>query len=146
MANIKDVLDDLIQREPGEIASIAVQMLGELQDKFAEICPDDNGFGIIAALLCTGAGTDDVLTPTESALVSGVLEALDVEMTDDEIAELIRETNTDESYELVGNVFRLLSSDEQTSFITFYACMFAIDQEYSDEELEMLQTMFEQAD
>ncbi len=146
MTSVKQVLDDLIQREPGEIASIAVQMLGELEGKFAEICPDDDGFGIIAALLCTGAGMDDVLTPTEAALVSGVLEALDVEMTDDEIAELIRETNNKESYELVGNVFRLLTPDEQTSFITFYACMFAVDQEYSEEELEMLQTMFEQAD
>ncbi|MCR5251889.1 MAG: hypothetical protein K6E50_14915 [Lachnospiraceae bacterium] len=146
MASIEEVLDDLIQKEPGEIASIAVQMLGELQDKFAEIDPEDNGLGIIIALLSTSAGMDDVLTPTESALVSGILEALDVEMTDDEITDLIRETNTSDSYELVGNVYRLLSSDEQTSFITFYACMFAIDKEYSDEELEMLKTLFEQAD
>ena len=146
MASIEDVLNDLIQRDPGEIASIAVQMLGELQDTFARICPEDNGLGIIAALLCTSAGMDDVLTPTECALVSGVLEALDVEMTDDEIADLIRETNTSESYELIGNVFRMLSSDEQTSFITFYACMFAIDKDISDDELEMLRTMFEQAD
>ena len=146
MAGIKKLLDDLIQKEPGEIASIAVQVLGELQEKFAEIDPEDNGLGIIVALLSTSAGMDDILTPTESALVSGILEALDIEMTDDEITDLIRETNTSDSYELVGNVFRLLSNDEQTSFITFYACMFAIDKEYSDDELEMLRTMFEEAD
>ncbi len=81
-----------------------------------------------------------------NGLVSGILEALDIEMTDDEITDLIRETNTSDSYELVVNVFRLLSNDEQTSFITFYACMFAIDKEYSDDELEMLRTMFEEAD
>lgn len=143
----REQLQKIVNLTDDEKIGLALESIRELAPEIRRYSDDDSKVtGTIIAIFATSIAADGKLNAQELALIHAFLDTAGIEIKDvDELVALIRACSTNEAYDLVRTLNKILSVDGQASLITLVAAICAIDDKIESNEVAYLNDLFEEA-
>ena len=139
-----ETMQAIVNLDTEEKIHMAADAFFNLQPVFEHFDPKNKGMEIIYALIGTTVVADGKLTEQEFAFVKGMLEAIHMELTEEQIISLCEYTlNTQrQAYMIVKELSEQLNDDGVTELITFIAALCAIDDRIDPNEVKLIKSLF----
>ena len=141
MATFREILQDIVNKSDEDKLRLALQALSNLRPVLAQLDKETNGVRLVCAILSTAAAADGKLSGLEFSLISSVMEAERVKLSQDEVLSLVRNYGNRNGYALIQKVSQVLPTDNKGDLVIAVAAVCALDDRISSDELKFIESL-----
>ena len=140
--NFKDTLQQIVNLSTEAKLKMAIESYVELLPVLKSIDSDNNGAGLVCAIIGTTVGADGKITVEERAFVKALFKAHKVELSDSEVDKLVKKHSGDEWRTLIAKLASIMNAESKARLALLCAAICAIDDTISREEAQFLASIF----
>jgi len=140
--NFSDVMQQIVNLSTEAKLKMAVESYVELLPVLKSIDSDNNGAGLVCAIIGTTVGADGKISAEERAFVKALFKAHQVDLSDSEVDQLVRKHMNDTWRSMITKLAGILNSDAKARLALLCAAICAIDDTISREESKFLADIF----
>ena len=142
MASLNDLLQTMVNWPQEKKISAAVDSFVSLMPTLAKYDQKTKGLTLLMGVLSATVCADGKLHSTEFAMVASILEVSGLKLSQDEVLDLIKKFNKQESYEMIKSMAKVLNTEDKASLITLVAAICSMDDKFSKEEVALIAALF----
>lgn len=135
MANLNEILQDMVNKEYDELLGIAKLTLKDILPACKAVDKDNDGVLMLSAILLSAVGADGTLSVKERQFLRDLLN-----FSDEQVSNLIKLYNADMA-NLVDTFVDTLEGDVKTSTVLLVASICAIDETISADEISYIKKL-----
>ena len=140
--NFREALQQIVNLSTEAKLKMAVESYVELLPVLKSIDSDNNGAGLVCAIIGTTVGADGKITSEERAFVKALFKAHSVSLSDSEVDTLVRKHMNDTWRSMITKLAGILNADAKARLALLCAAICAIDDTISREESKFLADIF----
>lgn len=140
--NFREALQQIVNLSTEAKLKMAVESYVELLPVLKSIDSDNNGAGLVCAIIGTTVGADGKITSEERAFVKALFKAHSVNLSDSEVDTLVRKHMNDTWRSMITKLAGILNADAKARLALLCAAICAIDDTISRDESKFLADIF----
>lgn len=143
MADLYDMLQEITDYSHEEKLDLIRESYTALLPAFREIDRETQGLSYVADIIGTAASADGVLDETELAVMRTVMEASDLDLPDDRLADMIRNSGTEDVKKMVYALSDMLDPELRGRIVLLTAGVCSVDDRISEEEIGLIRGLLD---
>jgi len=140
--DFKETLQQIVNLPTEAKVKMAVESYVKLLPVLQAIDKDNNGAGLIVAVIATAVGADGKVTKEERAFVQALFKAHKVELSDADVDKMVKNYTGDDWRGLVSKLAGILNPESKAHLALLCAAICAIDNTISKDEVAFLASIF----
>lgn len=140
--DFKELLQKIVNMSTEAKLKMAIESYVELLPVLKAIDSDNNGAGLVCAIIGSTVGADGKISSEERAFVKALFKVHKVEMSDSEVDNLVKRHSGDEWHSLIAKLAGIMNQEAKAHLAMFCAAICAIDDTITREEAVFLAGIF----
>ena len=140
--DFKEALQQIVNLSTEAKLKMAVDSYVELLPVLAKIDSENNGAALVCGIIGSAVGADGKISPEENAFVKALFKAHKVELSDDQVKQLVSKHSGDDWRSLVAKLAGALPTESKAHLALLCAAICAIDDTITKEEAQYLAGIF----
>ena len=140
--DFKDALQQSVNLSTEAKLKMAVDSYVQLLPVLAKIDSDNNGAGLVCAIIGSAVGADGKISPEENAFVKALFKAHKVELSDEQVRNLVQNHSGDDWRDMIAKLAGILNNESKAHLALLCAAICAIDDTITREEAQFLAGIF----
>ncbi len=138
MSTFSETMQKIVNLSDEEKVGLAATSYLKIMPVLKAVDTKTNGMVLLCAILGSAAMADGKINPKEHALISAILSAENLELSTDQVTELIRNSSGTNVRELVQKLSSAMNAEQKAALVSLVAAVSSIDDTISKDELSYI--------